>query len=44
VLTRIGETGEGFSLQLAEAARATRSSFKAGDQGSSRAPSIARKS
>jgi putative ATP-dependent endonuclease of OLD family len=33
VLTRIGETGDGFSLQLAEAARAARSSFKAGDRG-----------
>jgi hypothetical protein len=32
VLTRIGEAGDGFSLQLAEAARAARSSFKAGDQ------------
>jgi len=33
VLTRIGESGEGFSLQLAEAGRAARASFKAGDQG-----------
>ncbi|MBN9983074.1 ATP-dependent nuclease [Rhizobium laguerreae] len=33
VLTRIGEAGEGFSLQLAEAGRAARTSFKAGDQG-----------
>ncbi|RVP23316.1 hypothetical protein CN082_26705 [Sinorhizobium meliloti] len=33
VLTRIGEAGEGFSLQLAEAGRAARMSFKAGDQG-----------
>lgn len=32
VLTRIGEAGDGFSLQLAEAARAARSSFKAGDR------------
>lgn len=33
VLTRIGEIGDGFSLQLAEAARAARSAFKAGDRG-----------
>ncbi|MBB4570085.1 AAA family ATPase [Rhizobium leucaenae] len=33
VLTRIGEAGEGFSLQLAEAGRAARMSFKAADQG-----------
>lgn len=33
VLTRIGESGEGFNLQIAEANRAARSSFKAGDKG-----------
>ncbi|WP_439500445.1 ATP-dependent nuclease [Aminobacter ciceronei] len=33
VLTRIGEAGEGYNLQLAEAGRAARSAFKAGDQG-----------
>ncbi|MET4803889.1 AAA family ATPase [Bradyrhizobium sp. LB11.1] len=33
VLTRIGEAGEGYSLQLAEAGRAARTAFKAGDQG-----------
>lgn len=33
VLTRIGEAGEGYSLQLAEAGRAARRAFKAGDQG-----------
>ncbi|RWY77371.1 hypothetical protein EHI44_33450 [Rhizobium leguminosarum] len=33
VLTRIGEAGEGYSLQLAEAGRAARMSFKAADQG-----------
>ena len=33
VLTRIGEIGDGFNLQLAESARAARSSFKAGDRG-----------
>lgn len=33
VLTRIGEAGEGYSLQLAEAGRAARTAFMAGDQG-----------
>lgn len=32
VLTRIGEAGESYNLQLAEAGRAARSAFKAGDQ------------
>lgn len=31
VLTRIGETGDGFSLQLAEASRAAREAFRAGE-------------